>query len=721
MNRLLLSGLQPIRRRRLAIALAVALPPLLALAWLAWHRSGVPALALVLVSTVLALLLWWRREQVRIDARWYARALNRTDARFDDSAELLLADAQTLQPLAQLQQQRLQTRLHQSAPDLRPGWPRAALAGSAAVALVLVLLSLWQSAPVRPPLASTDSAPPAAGPVQIVAQRLDIAPPRYTGLAASQQQTLDARVPEGSLLRWHLTLAPQPQAVRLRFHDGRELALARSGEDWSAEYKLDNAALYRIEIEAAMPLATDLRHRLDTIADQPPSIRVELPDKTLSLRESTQDNWDFDIRASDDYGLGEASLEIVRAQGSGENIAVKRDSVRLRGEGDARERRYRHRIDLAALALAPGDEVIVRLDVSDRREPQPQHSRSASYILRLPPPLGDDSVGMDGLVRTTLPAYFRSQRQLIIDTEALIAKKPALSEDQFVDRSDALGVEQKILRLRYGQFLGEEFESGGRPPAAAEHDHAGEDEHANEDGKDGKDGKTSSPKPELPDEHDHATAKPPGRFGDAGNVLAEFGHTHDHTEAATLLDPATKRILKAALEQMWQAELHLRSGRPQQALPYEYKALEQIKLVQQSTRIYLARVGLELPPVDESRRLSGERAGLRNSSSAAVPASAGDAELATLWQSLQGSEQPDWSRFDRWLAQSGLASEQALDLAAAADSWRRDEACTHCRDDLRARLWPLLPRASAASGGREQPDSRGRAYLQALQAGGAQP
>ena len=719
MSRLLLAALQPIRRRRLAIALALALPPLLALAWLAWHRSGTTALAVVLVSAVLALWLWWRREQVRIDARWYARALNHADARFNDSAELLLADAQTLQPLAQLQQQRLQTRLRQSVPELRPTWPRAALAGSAAVALVLVLLSLWQSTPAPPPANPTAAAVP-AGPVQIVAQRLDIAPPRYTGLAASQQQALDARVAEGSLLRWHLSLAPQPRAVRLRFHDGRELALARQGEDWSAEYKLDNAALYRIEIDAATPLAVDLRHRLDTIADQPPAIRVETPDKTLSLRESTQNSWDFDIRASDDYGLGEASLEIVRAQGSGENIAVKRDSVRLRGEGDARERRYRHRIDLAALALQPGDEVIVRLDVSDQREPQPQHSRSASYILRLPPPLGDDSVGMDGLVRTTLPAYFRSQRQLIIDTEALIAKKPELSEDQFVGRSDALGVEQKILRLRYGQFLGEEFESGGRPPAPAdaEHDRAGEDDHAKEGGKDND---TSSPKPTLPDEHDHAAAKPPGRFGDAGNVLAEFGHTHDHTEAATLLDPETKRILKAALEQMWQSELHLRSGRPQQALPYEYKALEQIKLVQQSTRIYLARVGLELPPVDESRRLSGERAGLRNSDSAAQPASAGDAELAALWQTLQGDEQPDWSRFDRWLAQSGLASEQALDLAAAADSWRRDEACTHCRDDLRARLWPLLPRASAASSGRELPDSRGRAYLQALQGSGAQP
>lgn len=711
MSRTLHDVLRPVRRRRAAIALALALPPLLALLGLAYFRIDAMAAAVVFAAAIVTSLAWRAQEHRRIDLRWCARALNAADMRFDDSAELLLADPSPLAPLAQLQQQRLQQRLQQQLPELRPAWPRAALAGSVALAAVLALLGLWRSPP--PAVATTapsSAAATAAQPVALLAQSLTLTPPRYTGLPASTQDSLDARVPEGTQLHWQLRFAPQPRAVKLRFHDGRELALSAAGENWTADYKLDNAALYRIEIDADTALAQDRRYRLDTVADQPPVIRVEAPDKTLSLREDGQTSWAFDIRASDDYGLGEASLEIVRAQGSGENIAVKRETLRLRGEGDARERRYRHRIELAALELAAGDELIVRLDVADRREPQAQHSRSASYILRLPPPPGDDSVGMDGLVQKTLPAYFRSQRQLIIDTEALIAEKPKLSPDDFVARSDALGVEQKILRLRYGQFLGEEFESGGQapPPAADDHDDD-HDDHAKDEARADED------KPAAPDTHAHAQTPAPKRFGDAGNVLAEFGHTHDHTEAATLLDPETKRILKAALEQMWQSELELRSGRPPQALPHEYKALEQIKRVQQSTRIYLARVGLELPPVDEARRLSGDRAGLRDSSNAAQPATAADAELDALWQSLQRGEQPAWPRFDAWLRDSGLGSEQALDLAAAADSWRRDLACASCREELRARLWPLLPRASAASAGRELPDRRGRAYLQALQ------
>jgi hypothetical protein len=525
-------------------------------------------------------------------------------------------------------------------------------------------------------------------------------------------------VPQGSLLRWELRFSAPPRAVRLRFHDGRDVALRADGDAWLGEIKLHNAALYRIEADAEPALIEDTRHRLDTIADLPPQIRVETPDKTLSLREADQNHWDFDFRVTDDYGLGEAALEITRTQGSGENISVQRERLRLRGEGTPRERRYRHRIDLAALNLAPGDELIVRLDVSDLREPDAQLSRSASYILRLPPPQADQGVGMEGLVRKTLPAYFRSQRQIIIDTEALIAERPKLSAEAFVDKSDALGVEQKILRLRYGQFLGEEFEAGGGhgpKPAAKKRDTA-DAQHG-----EGEDHDHDDHAAEPPGHDDHAPAAPEKRFGDAGNVLAEFGHTHDHAEAATLLDPQTKRILKVALEAMWQAELELRSGEPTRALPHEYKALEQIKLVQQASRIYLARVGLELPPVDETRRLSGERKDLRNGTNAANAATAAEPDLDGTWQALERGETPDWARFDTWLRKRDPNAAGTLDIAAAADSWRRDAACTRCRDELRDRLWPLLPRAAAATRSRSTGGAAGTAYLKALQAAEAQP
>jgi hypothetical protein len=324
--------------------------------------------------------------------------------------------------------------------------------------------------------------------------------------------------------------------------------------------------------------------------------------------------------------------------------------------------------------------------------------------LRWPPESASDSVGMEGIVEHTMPAYFRSQRQIIIDTQKLVEEQPSLDEDALLARSDGIGVDQKILRLRYGQFLGEESEtrSDGAPP--------GDDE---KHGKNEADAGRADALTRREDEHRHFLDAQ--RFGDAGAVTAEFGHTHDVAEAATLIDPETKAILKSALNEMWEAELHLRQGRPAEALPYENKALAYIKQVQQSSRIYLARVGLELPAVDESRRLSGDRKSVTDRTSALAPANAGDADALALWQALDARAMPDFDAFERWLAaQKKVSDGDRLGVLAAADRVRRDPACEECRRALRALLWPLLPRPAAGVPARTMPDAAGRAYLDAL-------
>ena len=70
-----------------------------------------------------------------------------------------------------------------------------------------------------------------------------------------------------------------------------------------------------------------------------------------------------------------------------------------------------------------------------------------------------------------------------------LAQHASLSPQRYARDADALGVDQKILRLRYGEFLGEEFENGAP--------------HA--------------------DEHQQEKAAP-GGLGRAEDVLAEFGH-----------------------------------------------------------------------------------------------------------------------------------------------------------------------------------------------------
>lgn len=721
------------RRRRVLVVAAFALPWLVALLALAWRLAVPWSFAVVGLCLLAAAALAWRRAR-EVDPRWLARRLDARRGDMEDSAALLFAAHTT--PLQALQRERLRTRIAGApAADLRDPWPRRALALSGGCALLALLAVLaWPAPRTRhaPPAADTRS-PAAAAPAtpRLLSARLEIEPPAYTGLPRRTQSTLDARVPAGATLRWSLRFAPQPSRATLRFHDGRELVLERQADAWAGSLRVERAGLYRVVLPTALPKAQSVLHRIDVVADRPPALRALRPGRSLSLHAPGQRSWPLLFEADDDYGLAPtARLRVIQTQGSGEDITTREQVVVLRGGGGARSKRWSHALDLGALGLSPGNDLIVQLTVSDNRAPRPQQVRSASFILRWPPEAGAQASGMDGLVRTTLPAYLRSQRQIIIDAEALLKQRRALDAERFQRRSSGLGDDQRALRLRYGRFLGEESEGA---PSLPTNDLPTADLPT-------ADLPTSDlPTSDLPvadaapsqapavahdDEHDGALPAPPSKFGAAGNVLADFGHEHDTAEAATLFDPQTKETLRSALREMWQSELHLRQGDPAAALPYAYRALAYIKDVQQADRIYLARTGIEVPPVDESRRLTGDRAGLADRGDPLVAASAGDPVAAQAWQALQdvpGAPRAslDFDALERWVRERHVEDTDPLAVIAAIDALRRDPASNGCRARLRAALWPLLPRPPASTGERPRADAAGRAYLRALDSGTA--
>ncbi|HEY0230274.1 MAG TPA: hypothetical protein VGC55_03385 [Dokdonella sp.] len=708
-------------QRRLAITALCVPPPALAACVLAARMGGRYAAALAaIVALALSAARMWRALR-SVDATWLARRLDAISPRMDDSAALLFRDDAALSTLQRLQQARLRTRLADVEGALLPSWPwrRVALAVGAAVAILAIAAS-WQ--PSSRALVDTGSSTPAAvrsSTTALAQVRLHIEAPAYTGVAARDDATLETKAPEGSRIQWTLRFDASPQAVALVFHDGSRIALDRSGDTWSGEHRLIASTLYRIVLDGAPPLADDRLYRLDAIADRAPEVRVVQPEKTLTLLDAQQKTWDLAFEASDDYAIARADLSITLAQGTGENITFKEQTLALSGEPlDAqtgmKAQRYRHTLDLAALGIAAGDDVVVKLAVSDNREPKPNTTRSASFILRWPVAASSESAGMEGIVQKTMPAYFRSQRQIILDTEALIADTPQLDEAKRLARSDAIGVDQKILRLRYGQFLGEESESH------AEHD----DEHAHVAAPAGKsfnealhDSKAEAQVDALAEAHaahERSTPAAPAKFGQEGNTVAEYGHVHDIAEAATLLDPETKATLKSALAEMWQSELNLRQGKPDEALPYERRALDSIKQVQQSTRIYLARVGLELPVPDEARRLSGERKDLADRVGTLAAASGDAAVVVDLWRGLATAGTPDWDAAEAWVRARESTLPDALAVLAAIDRARRDATCAECRVQLRNLVWPLLPVPATSSAPRTAADAAGRAYLDAL-------
>ncbi len=705
MNHSLIGRLRSQIIRRNFANVLIWVPPLVAALFLISQFSSsriVFAAAIVAMAGWLSMLI---RAIRSVDPGMIVRRLDASLPAVEDSADLLLAVDAEPTALQVLQRQRVVDRLEAiPLPDLRP--PLAFRSAILITGLLLAFVALsWILPKAAVDTAATASVAQLTEPVPtetvILSAQLDVAPPPYTGLPGRSESVLDANVVEGSKLSWRIRFEPDPGTAKLAFHDGTLIPLSRKDGMWTAEMSLAQSALYRIALEAAPPLAEDPLYRLDAIVDQPPEIDVVAPDKTLTLLDSGQKTWPLAFEVTDDYGVADASLLITLAQGTGEQVTVNERSERLRADAgkDSRNRRFRRSLDLGSLGFAEGDDLIVRLVVSDNRKPTANTTRSASYILRWPSDLASESEGVDGIVQKVLPAYFRSQRQIIIDTEALVEERPKLAATKWMARSDTIGVDQKILRLRYGQFLGEEFESG-----AAEH-------HAKTAKKDGK----AAQQDALTDDHGHAgDASPTTGFGNEGNILAEYGHTHDHAEAATLLDPETKKILKSALSEMWQAELHLRQGEPSKALPFENRALVFIKQVQQSTRIYLARVGLELPPVDESRRLSGERKDVRDPRGVLVESDRDEKILSDIYQSLASNTPVDLDRFDVWLRAHDATLPDALSLIAAVDEVRHAPDCMDCRKRLLDQLWRTLPSPPTESRLRAAPDPLGRDYLDRL-------
>lgn len=698
--------LRAARQRSVLDTLAVGLPVVLAIAALALR--GFEIVGAVVALVIGALVLGWIaiRRSRRFDQAWLIAALDAHAPGLEDSSALLFES--TVDGLAALQRARLEARLAEAAAvDLRPDWSRRWIPWTAGFGALVILTALfWPSTSgveLGPEEAETTSPP---GAPRVTNAKLRITPPAYTGQRPFDQGGLDVRAPEGSRIEWVVSFRPHPDAASLSFPGESLLPLRRDGGRWLGGRVFERSALYRVE---APGLARQRLHRLEILPDAPPVVRVVTPDSSLTLIAPGQSRWAPVFEVRDDYGVdGAAQLRITVTKGEGENITTTQRIQPLAGQGAARLKRFSAALDLAREGLAPGGDMIVQLVVSDNRSPRRQTVESPSVILRWPAAMGL-AEGLDGMAKQVMPVYFRSQRQIIIDAEALIAQRGKITPDAFLDRSNSLGADQAQLRLRYGQFMGEKAEgesSGGgldlptndapalptddapAAPAKAEH-------HDDDDG------------------HDHGGG---ANLNDMTDVVAKYGHAHDTGDAATLFDPGTRSTLAQALDAMWDSERALRQGKPKDALPHAYKALNLLKTAQQAGRIFLARTPPKLPPVDLSRRLSGKREGIAPGRLAPTTRDPADTPAVEVWRAL--GDRPDaplqLEALARWVNANQKRLADPLALSAAIDTVRNEPQCQDCRRKLRALLWTALERPPAAVSRRDPADARGRRYLDAL-------
>ncbi|MES2164139.1 MAG: DUF4175 family protein [Pseudomonadota bacterium] len=633
-------------RRRVPQWLAALAPLAIALALL-------PAARPLLIAAILPWAIWLAvdvyRWRLRIKREWTSW-LNAAIPALEDSSTLLAADATT--PIAKLQQQRLQARL---ASVLGESDYRSIARNRVRISVVPVLLSLaaagaaWGYHDKQTAAVATIAASQAVKPIVDGEIYLRVTPPAYTGVQPFETAARDILVPQFSEVRWCVR-NPSGAQPAVELGDGLSLPVTEA----CAMKRVEESLFWRARGK------NGTRYNIRVTPDQAPQVTIIEPTELIHILAKDAKTVQISVTARDDYAIVRASLHMTLARGSGENIRFSDREVPLPKSSDPKTRNWKKQWTLTELGMEPGDELYFFVRATDNSPDNPHTTQSPTYTLRLPAP-ETESLESTALPSLAKPENLRSQRQIIIDTEQLVADMqahPNMPAATLRERSESIASDQAKLRLRYGQFLGEESSLFGD-----EHDHEGEERHGGKPG-----------------------------FGNDMSVLKEFGHAHDQEDNATIFDPKTKAILKRALSAMWDAEKSLRAISPKPALPPEYKALDAIKELQAAERIYLHRTAFVPPALKEEKRMSGDIVGVLSYKRA--QGSAGDtvpAEVRELVQALSqdGALPALWSKAARdTIAARITDQEQKLSAQRAVQDVQ--DGCVPCRGELRAWLRSTL-------------------------------
>lgn len=439
-----------------------------------------------------------------------------------------------------------------------------------------------------------------------------IVPPGYTGLPQRKSGDLNISAIVGSQIEWSVWFdQPEQLSVRIANSRGEEVSMREVNGVFRHQDRVSGSGLYAIKgyFKDSLIYQSDF-YKLEALPDLAP--RIEPGSKELYRYHFLKDSQSITVsaRISDDFRVKQAFIVATVARGSGENVKFREIRMPL-SQADFKEANIRKTIDLKALNFTPGDELYYYWAAVDNRQPEPNFSKSDTYFIVYKDTAKIEEAELATMAVNIMPEYFRSQRQIIIDTEKLIAKRKKLNTKDFNATSNEIGFDQKVLRLRYGQYLGEEFETsiggaphGGDSPAADNGSIIDAFTH-HSDGQ-GEGAESRAGEPAHADEHAHKHESA-GEKDPLAALMEQYTHAHDDAETNTFYEQSTRSLLKMALEQMWQSELHLRMYEPEKALPFEHKALEYLKTAQQKARTYVKKSGYDPPPIKEKeKRLTGE-------------------------------------------------------------------------------------------------------------------
>ncbi|RWY55583.1 DUF4175 family protein [Mucilaginibacter gilvus] len=402
---------------------------------------------------------------------------------------------------------------------------------------------------------------------QIDGVELTITPPAYTRRAKREQNRFNLSAEDGATVNWHIKTNVAIKNAFLLFNDKEHINLKNieGGTEWQASKMISQPGFYLVSIDGKL---SDL-YQIQIIKDAPPVIHVKTPKQYTYIDAGEAQQVNINASLTDDYGVADALIIATVAKGRGEGVKFKEYKLNFNGAfGGNPQYDVKKLVSLPALNMESGDELYFYVQAKDTHQ---QQSRTDVFTVAIQDTA--ELLSMDGVLSgaNLKPEFFRSERQIIIDAEKLLKEKDSIAVEKFNARSNDLGIDQKLLRLRYGKFLGEEDET------------------------------TEGPKT-------NDQVADPADFSNAAKILKEYTDDHDKAEDVQFFEPAIKAQLKATLTEMWKAELQLRLYKPQAALPFAYKALRLLKDLQQKSRSYVAKTAYNPTPIKLDKRLTGELA-----------------------------------------------------------------------------------------------------------------
>jgi len=535
----------------------------------------------------------------------------------ENSSSLLLTPEEELTLLAQIQQSKIAKTLksHEKSIRIKNRLGLGALMTLCCLGLLVVghYTGILENIKIENPqitekeaimVTALDTAMVAVFPPKINKQSITIQYPAYTKKKRLVTSDMNIKALEGSTVKWAIGYDQKVKESLLQFGTD-EVAMQKRNDSYFSLTSPESSSFYNLKFSDTLGnrYISDL-YALEVYKDEAPSITI------AGLQQFTSFNFDgpqlleFTANLKDDFGIADVAIIATVSKGAGESVKFREERLSFDTffEKASKSSVLRKKLDLRTLKMEPGDELYFYVEATDVKTPKPNITRTETFFSVIKDTVTDGFAVEGTMGADLMPDYFRSQRQLIIDTEKLIANEATLEKKAYNFKSNELGFDQKALRIKYGAFMGDETEGpvtsttssietmdSEDPLASYSHRHDSDNEHnlvAEEEHDHGHDHEESDAQEEDP--------------------LEAYVHNHEDPEASTLFAQSLKSKLKQAMAEMWDAELYLRLFEPEKSLPYQYKALKLIQEIKNSARIYVHRIGFDPPPIKENKRLSGE-------------------------------------------------------------------------------------------------------------------